>query len=920
MDRQFQLRSTAVISSRLRVVFYVVLVLFGVLAINSLYLAGVSVIEAVTGEIHQGLAYQFAFLAHLALGLLFLVPFILFGVLHLRKGWSHPNRNAARAGLALFIISLVLVISGLLLTRALVEIRDPRLREVLYWAHIVTPVLGVWLFLLHRLAGPRIRWRVGLITGGVGVLVTLGFVVGTASPTTAAGNATLAEYLPAQTRLVGADALEADVLMNDQYCLECHPDTHEQWSHSVHKFSSFNNPAYKFSVLDTQRKLLERDGHARALTFCAGCHDPVPMLSGALTDAGFDQSSPSVNAGITCTVCHAVTDVHNALGNGSFTIEAPVHYPFADSEQPMLKWINHQLIKAKPAFHKKMFLKPLHQSPEFCGACHKVHLPEELNDYKWLRGQNHYDTYHLSGVSGHGVSSFYYPPKAQENCNTCHMPSMVSADFGARPMDDSGALKIHDHQFPGSNTAIPHMLGFPDWVNQANQEFLEGVARVDIFAVRDGPTLSSPLIAPVRPTHPELAPGQTYLIDVVLRTLTLGHPMTQGTADSNELWVDVTVRCGDRVIGRSGGLRDEDLQVDPWSHFVNAYVIDRDGNRIDRRNAEDIFVALYNNQIPPGAGDVLHYQLNVPEWADAPITFEATLRYRKFDAKYMRLILGEDFVRNELPITTIASDRVVFPLKGSGAANSEREIPMWQRWNDYGIGLLRKGSGGAQKGELRQAEFAFQQVEALGRPDGPLNLARVYMREGRLADAAAALERAAVTDPPGYVWTRLWLGGELNRQLGSLDPALDAYKRLIELDTEDTRRRGFDFSQDYRLLNAYAGTLFERAKLERGDAAAARRNELLAQARTWHERALVYDAENATALYGLAQIASAQGDTEAAQRYSSLHSKYKVDDNARDRAVSIARSASASADYAAEPIVIYDLQRDGAYDFDDTED
>ena len=63
------------------------------------------------------------------------------------------------------------------------------------------------------------------------------------------------------------------------------------------------------------------------------------------------------------------------------------------------------------------------------------------------------------------------------------------------------------------------------------------------------------------------------------------------------------------VIGRSGGLTPDTSAVDPWSHFVNAYVIDRDGNRIDRRNAEDIFVKLYDNQIGPGSADVVLYRL-----------------------------------------------------------------------------------------------------------------------------------------------------------------------------------------------------------------------------------------------------------------------------------------------------------------------
>jgi hypothetical protein len=115
--------------------------------------------------------------------------------------------------------------------------------------------------------------------------------------------------------------------------------------------------------------------------------------------------------------------------------------------------MSRQLIKAKPAFHKATFLKPMHRTAEFCGSCHKVHLPPELNDYKWLRGQNHYDAFWLSGVSGNGVASFYYPPKAQANCNGCHMPLVAVDDepnFAAKVRDDSGLLKTFDHQFPSA--------------------------------------------------------------------------------------------------------------------------------------------------------------------------------------------------------------------------------------------------------------------------------------------------------------------------------------------------------------------------------------------------------------------------------------------------------------------------------------
>src|SRR5207249_4518162 len=121
------------------------------------------------------------------------------------------------------------------------------------------------------------------------------------------------------------------------------------------------------------------------------------------------------------------------------------------------------------------------------------------------------------------------------------------------------------------------------------------------------------------------------------------------------------------------------------------------------------------------------------------------------------------------------SDRVVFPVEGGAMAvtNEKSSIPEWQRWNDYGIGLLLEGDKGSEKGELLQAAAAFERVEKLGRGDGPLNLARVYFKEGRLEDAVAALGRASSSkfDPPAARWTVAWLTGIVDKQNGFLDKA-----------------------------------------------------------------------------------------------------------------------------------------------------
>jgi len=307
----------------------------------------------------------------------------------------------------------------------------------------------------------------------------------------------------------------------------------------------------------------------------------------------------------------------------------------------------------------------LHKTAEFCGTCHKVHLPEQLNDYKWLRGQNHYDSFLLSGVSGVSARSFYYPPKAQANCNGCHMPLRASDDFAAQFFDGAEQLSVHNHLFPSANTAIAHFRNRPDVV-KAHQDFLRDVMRVDVFGIREGDAIDGKLHAPLRPEIPTLEPGKTYVLETVIRTMKMGHLFTQGTADSNEIWLEVTVRSGDRIIGHSGAM-DTNGQVDPSSFFVNAFVIDREGNRIDRRNAQDIFVALYNHQIPPGAGAVIHYALTVPEDVAEAVTVEVKLLYRKFDTRYLRLFQEDELAVNDLPILTLATDRVTFPVRGAVA-------------------------------------------------------------------------------------------------------------------------------------------------------------------------------------------------------------------------------------------------------------
>jgi tetratricopeptide (TPR) repeat protein len=124
--------------------------------------------------------------------------------------------------------------------------------------------------------------------------------------------------------------------------------------------------------------------------------------------------------------------------------------------------------------------------------------------------------------------------------------------------------------------------------------------------------------------------------------------------------------------------------------------------------------------------------------------------------------------------------------------------------------------------------------------------------------------------------------------------------------------RGFDFSKDYRLINELGMTLFERSKQFRGEKNAEQHKALLEEAAANFEKTLSLDSENVEAHFNLALIYAMLGNEDQALKHRELHARYKPDDNARDKAIAIARKKYPAADRAAEAVVIYPLQRAGA--------
>jgi len=732
-----------------RRLYRILLVPLGLMAADSIYLLSFTKYSSF---------FMAMLLLHLALGLLLSIPFFAFALTHAKRMIRMRNLRAKYAGLAIATLAVIVTATGLLMTFKGATIRN----RPIYLAHVLATPAALVAFVLHRrshshqMAFRKLFAWGGAVAGFLALMAVLHLAE--KPPQRIVNRNGDTQYFLSSAETFDQGLLDPVRLSANSYCQECHPGSYARWAKSAHHFSSFNNPFYRRSV----ELMADRVGREKT-KWCAGCHDPVVLFSGKMGKATlhkFTYDDFEAQQGLTCMSCHSIAQVKDVSGNGSYVIEESKQYPFAFSENRYLHEVNKLLIRMEPSLHRQTFLKPVMRQPEFCSTCHKVALLPPMNDYKWMRGQDHYDSWQDSGVSGFAVRSFYDPP-APKACRDCHLPPFRSDEFGSR-----GGF-VHDHAFPAANTALPSVRGDRE-MEALTEKFLKGSLTADVFAIRRGDR-----VFPVGPELPRLVAGETVEVEVVVRTRKLGHQYTNGTADSNETWVAFSATGEKGPIVESGAL-GSDGRLDEAADRLSQLVLDHAGQPLDRRQPPDIPTSLYNNGIGPGADRLVRYSLRVPPDARGAIALSAAVDYRKFSRDYSVFVGGPG--APALPVVEISRDTVSLPVGDAAAPAAESRAnsdPAWLRWNDYGIGLFLQG-------DLKGAEAAWAKTAELApdKPDGPLNRARALIQEGDLAGAESALGDAE-RRRPGWAKTAFFRA-MLEKERGQLDEALADMNRVTE--------------------------------------------------------------------------------------------------------------------------------------------
>lgn len=802
----------------------VVIVGAGFMLANSTYLALAAHVAGVGDDPYRlPVAYQVMLVLHIVVGIAIFLPAIVFAIWHLKRALLRKSKGTVPTGVGVLLGMTILFVTGFFILTA-ANTRDNA------WAFIAHQAFAVLLpvfYYFHR------RWSHDPPAGGMALrsatrMLLLVLVVGVvhgieasmteiavSEPRTHRAELEIPEvwrnppiddpfvpfqargdvdpespFFPAASTTSSGGPLPARIIHHDDFpdreaflketrengfapsyylgaqtCERCHPDAVQQWAASAHRFASFNNPFYRRAVELTRETTGRKESQ-----WCGGCHDPAIMLAGNF-EKDIDPIDVEAQAGLTCLACHAIDRLHGITGNGNYNIQDEVPSPYLGStaKSGLERLLHDYVLKAKPTVHKQRLMKPFFKTSEFCAPCHKVSLDVPVNGYRWIRGQDEYDAWQNSGVNHSNPMTWYEPPATQE-CQDCHMP-LEAATLGDVAAKNG---KIKSHRFLAANTALPYIRGDQDTIDRIEAYLQDAKMRVDVFALRrnGGP----PLMA-LDKTAPVVKAGDALQIDVVVRNQGVGHTFPGGTNDSNEGWLRFKVTAPGGVTWESGYL-EPDRHVERGAHFFRAVLVDKNGARIAKRNAPDIYATVYANVIPPSGSDLARYTITLPD--DLPagdLVIEADLLWRKFNQEYMEFVYeGKDVPK--IPITTIAGDRVNVAISGTPTDGDQSKVTPddWKRFNDYGIALTRDGV-------TRDAVIAFRRVAELvpARPDGWRNQARVHLMEGALSECERMLRKASAAAPEDYK-TSFWWGRLFEERGGAdLDQAVTQFEAVTKI-------------------------------------------------------------------------------------------------------------------------------------------
>lgn len=382
----------------------------------------------------------------------------------------------------------------------------------------------------------------------------------------------------------------------------CHKVMYEEWLESPHRRST--NIFYEKSL-----QLAIKKGGLPAAKLCAGCHDPISLLSGDMTGKK-PVSDVSRNEGISCLVCHSISPHKNGVQNGSYTFTMPVRFfTFVQNIYTV-----HDLKDE----HLGDFLKKEIKLPEYCGMCHRSVLSKKLTGAaRDIVDQDPYTSWKEGPY--HNPTHPKFKKGETQNCNDCHMPRTTQQE---RPVPLSPS-----HRFAASNSALPFINGDTKQLRAVEKFLKTKVLRIKIKK------------------------GGQVPVFVTVENTGAGHYFPAGPLDINEVWLELTVKNEKGNVIYHSGFIDKDGHVDKNAKFFKILEVDKNGNEIKGHDILSVVDKKIMRVIPP-KGKITETYTLPEEKAQGSLTVTARVNYRKFNQEFTDWVFGKGEMK--LPVVEVA--------------------------------------------------------------------------------------------------------------------------------------------------------------------------------------------------------------------------------------------------------------------------
>ena len=471
-------------------------------------------------------------------------------------------------------------------------------------------------------------------------------------------------FAPSMAKTVSGGPVAPQLLAGSKSCgaAGCHTEIYREWDAGAHRWSSEDK-----GFQGVQAALIHAEG-APAARYCAGCHDPVSLLSG-YKNASTSIEAPGFKEGASCVACHGMRRV-DVQGNGNYVWGPATPYLFEYAGAGRGSSLTHFLIRAYPRQHNQDYDLTLDKNPASCGSCHKQFIDKEINHVGWVQLQNQYDDWK------HGKWNTDPNPAHRLRCQQCHMYYQQAATVAlADPYDlkEGLGLKHRNHWFAAANQWMPDVIHSPDAAGQTQRvtQWLKGEKYIPEIANvwPKGPVLPIKIVPPQA-----VRPGEPVEFRTVISNNKAGHSFPTGPLDLIRAWVEVKVSDPTgRVIFHSGALLPDD-HLEPGTFVLKAEGVNAEGKEIVRHDLWHYVGAKWKRAIFPGYSDMYEYHFTVPRDVKGPLTIAARLRYRKANQYFMDFAFPGKHLQS--PITDLSSDRVEVPLAGRSqvrAASSAKQ-------------------------------------------------------------------------------------------------------------------------------------------------------------------------------------------------------------------------------------------------------